>query len=64
VLPKLRAEGFTVLNNALEGSNYMSTWMTPAWFNRTAEPAFEVLALVPSGADTPEQAIAVLRARG
>jgi SAM-dependent methyltransferase len=64
VLPKLRAEGFTVLNNALEGSNYMSAWMTPAWFNRTAEPAFEALAFVPSGAEIPEQAIAVLRARG
>lgn len=63
VLPKLRVEGFTVFNNALEGSNYMSAWMTPAWFHRRAEPAFEVLEFVPSGVVIPEQAIAVLRAR-
>jgi len=63
VLPKLRAEGFTVFNNALEGSNYMSAWMTPDWFHRRAEPAFEVIDFVPSGVVIPEQAIAVLRAR-
>ena len=63
VLPKLRAEGFTVFNNALEGSNYMSAWMTPDWFTRRAEPAFEVLEFLPSGVDVPEQAVAVLRAR-
>jgi ubiquinone/menaquinone biosynthesis C-methylase UbiE len=64
VLPKLRAEGFTVFNKALEGSNYMSTWMTPAWFHRRAEGAFEILEFIPSGvADIPEQAVAVLRAR-
>ena len=53
-----------MFNNALEGSNYMSAWMTPVWFQRRAEPAFEVLEFVPSGvADIPEQAVAVLRAR-
>jgi SAM-dependent methyltransferase len=62
VLPELRARGFTVLNNALEGSNYMSAWITPAYFTRLAEPAFEVLEFVPSGTDMPKQAVAVLRA--
>ncbi len=63
VLPKLRAEGFTVLNNALEGSNYMSAWMTPAWLAAQTEVAFEVLEFVPSGVQIPEQGIVVLRRR-
>ena len=63
VLPKLRAEGFTVFNNALEGSNYLSAWMRPQWFARRAEPAFEILEFAPSGTELPEQAVAVLRAR-
>lgn len=60
--PKVRETGFAVLNNALEGSNYMSAWFTPARLTALAEPGFEVLDFVPGGTEIPEQSIMVLRA--
>lgn len=64
LLPRLDREPYVVWNNALEGSNYMSAWTTRAYFSRLAAPEFDVLDIEPGGTQTPDQATAVLRARG
>ncbi|HEX5377202.1 MAG TPA: class I SAM-dependent methyltransferase [Phenylobacterium sp.] len=58
----LKAQGYVVWNNALEGSNYMSAWTDRAHFADLAKPWFEVSRILEGGAETPVQAIAVLRA--
>lgn len=63
VAARLAAERYVVWNNALEGSNYMSAWTTAARLGELASAVFEVLEMVPGGADEPTQAVAVLRAR-
>ncbi len=55
---------YVVWNNALEGTNYMSAWTTRDYFRRLAEEHFEICVLLPGGTDAPDQAVAVLRARG
>lgn len=63
VAERLDREPFIVLNDAMEGSNYLSSWTTSAWLKDAAGPLFDVLEIVPGQADNPTQAIAVLRAR-
>lgn len=58
----LTKQAFVVLNDALEGSNYISAWTTRAHFARLAEPWFEVVEIHP-GRDDLTQALAVLRKR-
>ena len=57
-------EGYVVHNNALEGSNYMSSWITRRHFTDMAAARFEIVELTPGRTDFPIQALAVLRARG
>ncbi|HYD44089.1 MAG TPA: hypothetical protein VEA79_02355, partial [Phenylobacterium sp.] len=52
-----------VLNNALEGSNYMSAWTSRRRFTELADPHFEVATIEPGGGQAPTQALAVLRVR-
>ena len=52
-----------MLNDAMEGSNYLSSWTTAEHLEALAGPLFEVLEIVPGRADNPTQAVAVLRAR-
>ncbi len=64
--PEVRAglalQPYVVWNNALEGSNYLSAWMTTAHARSlAAEPGLEVVKLVPGGREHPDQAVAVLR---
>ena len=56
-------KNYIVLNNALEGSNYMSAWVTRRHFEALASGAFEVLEIIPGSLETPMQALAVLRRR-
>ena len=63
VADRLEREPFIVLNDAMEGSNYLSSWTTRDWFTAMAGPLFEVVEIVPGRADNPTQAVAVLRAR-
>ncbi|MBS0490065.1 MAG: class I SAM-dependent methyltransferase, partial [Proteobacteria bacterium] len=63
VAERLEGEPFIVLNDAMEGSNYLSSWTTSAQFTAMAAPLVEVLEIVPGRRDNPTQAIAVLRAR-
>lgn len=60
---RLDQHDYVVLNNALEGSNYMSTWTTRSYFRELAEPHFEVLEIQPARTEPATQALAVLRAR-
>ena len=53
---------YVVLNDALEGSNYISAWTTRAHFTELAAGRFEVLEIRPGQADRT-QALAVLRKR-
>ncbi|MCC7268400.1 MAG: class I SAM-dependent methyltransferase [Caulobacteraceae bacterium] len=59
----LQTRDYAVLNDALEGSNYMSAWTSRRHFSQLAGPHFDVLAIEPSGREAPTQALAVLRAR-
>ena len=63
VVGRLEREPFIVLNDAMEGSNYLSSWTTAEHLKALAGPLFEVLEIVPGRADNPTQAVAVLRAR-
>ena len=63
VVGRLEREPFIVLNDAMEGSNYLSSWTTAVHLEALAAPLFEVLEIVPGRRDNPTQAIAVLRAR-
>ena len=53
---------YVVLNDALEGSNYISAWTTRAHFTQLVSGRFEVLEIRPGQADRT-QALAVLRKR-
>lgn len=53
---------YFVLNDALEGSNYISAWTTRAHFSSLASPLFEPLEILPGKPDFT-QALAVLRRR-
>lgn len=61
VAPRLAAEGYVVLNNAMEGSNYLSAWTTRARLAAMAERGFEIIEMIPGRSDGASQAIAVLR---
>lgn len=61
VADALAGQGFVLLNDAMEGSNYMSSWITRARFRELASPFYEVAEIIPGATDTPTQAIAVLR---
>jgi SAM-dependent methyltransferase len=63
VVRQLGGKRYVVWNNALEGSNYMSAWTTRAYLAELAAPFFDVLQTLPGETETPEQAVAVLRAR-
>ncbi len=63
VAARLGPEPYVVWNNAMEGSNYISAWVTRARLAEMAAPTFEVVEIVPGRSDEPAQAIAVLRAR-
>jgi SAM-dependent methyltransferase len=58
----LTTQPYVVLNDALEGSNYISAWTTREHFSRLAGPLFEPLEILPGRADF-SQALAVLRRR-
>lgn len=58
----LARQPYFVLNDALEGSNYISAWTTRAHFSRLAGAMFEPLEILPGRADLT-QALAVLRRR-
>lgn len=58
----LRTQDYFVLNDALEGSNYISAWTTKAHFAHLAGRVFEVVEIIPGKADLT-QALAVLRKR-
>jgi len=63
VAQQLGEQAFVVLNDALEGSNYLSSWLTRKHFIEMAAPHFEVLEIVPGRQTPPMQAVAVLRSR-
>lgn len=52
-----------VLNDAMQGSNYMSSWTSRAHVSRMAGPWFQVAEIIPGGRETAVQAMAVLRRR-
>jgi SAM-dependent methyltransferase len=54
---------YVVVNNALEGSNYMSAWTRQDYFRGLAGADYEVLEIIPGALDHPIQATAVLRPR-
>lgn len=58
VVRRLQSEQYIVWNNALEGSNYMSTWTTRNHFRELAAPVLKVLEILPG--EAPDQAVAVL----
>lgn len=60
----LAGQNYLVWNDALEGSNYMSSWTSRAYFTTLAAEVFEVLEIRPGDTGTPVQATAVLRRRG
>ncbi len=59
----LQASPYVVLNDSLEGSNYLSSWTTRRHFEAMAAPWFEVLDVDPAGEAEQQHAIAVLRTR-
>jgi len=61
VRARLEAEPYVVLNDALQGSNYLSAWTSRDHFAGLARPFFEVLEIVPGDGEAATQAIAVLR---
>ncbi|WP_332773693.1 class I SAM-dependent methyltransferase [Phenylobacterium sp.] len=64
ILPALEHQDYVVWNDAMEGSNYMSTWTTRRYFAEMATPHFEVLDLMPGSLEVAVQAVAVLRRPG
>lgn len=58
----LARQPYVVLNDALEGSNYISAWTTRAHFAQMAQPWFDVLEILP-GREDLTQALAALRKR-
>jgi SAM-dependent methyltransferase len=64
VRARLEAEPYVVLNDALQGSNYLSAWTTREHFAGLARPAFEVAEIIPGDPAASTQAIAVLRKPG
>jgi SAM-dependent methyltransferase len=60
---RLSAEGYVVLNNAMEGSNYMSAWTSQARMAALADRWFDVLEIVPGRPGAAAQAVLVLRPR-
>lgn len=63
VVQRLDQQAFVVLNDALEGSNYLSSWLTRKHFTEMAAPYFDVLEIVPGQQTPPMQAVAILRSR-
>ncbi len=63
VAEALKSQDYMILNNALEGSNYMSSWTSRRYFAELAAPRFDVLEIQPGDTRTPVQATAVLRRR-
>ncbi|MBO9710407.1 MAG: class I SAM-dependent methyltransferase [Caulobacter sp.] len=59
----LEREPYLVVNNALEGSNYMSSWISRSHFSKLAAAHFEILEIQPGNTLTAVQATAVLRRR-
>jgi SAM-dependent methyltransferase len=64
ISPLLQTQDYIVWNDALEGSNYMSTWTTREHFARLASAHFDVLEIIPGNLDVAVQAIGVLRRKG
>lgn len=64
VAEALKSQDYLILNNALEGSNYISSWTSRSYFTQLATPHFEVLEIQPGNTETPVQATAVLRRLG
>ncbi|MFN3572925.1 MAG: class I SAM-dependent methyltransferase [Phenylobacterium sp.] len=60
---QIALDGYFVLNDALEGSNYMSSWTTRQGFRALLPAQLEVCEIRPGQLDAPVQAIAVLRRR-
>lgn len=60
---QLAARPYVVLNDSLEGSNYLSSWTTRAHFEAMAAPWFDLKEIAPAGEVEQAHAIAVLRAR-
>ena len=58
----LETQPYFVLNDALEGSNYISAWTTRAHFSQLVGARFEPLEILPGRSDLT-QAIAVLSRR-
>ena len=56
-------DAYVVLNDVLQGSNYMSSWTTREGFRTLLPAQFEVCEIRPGQLDAPVQAIAVLRRR-
>lgn len=59
----LQSARLVIFNDALEGSNYLSTWIRRSTFIALAEEHFSVLEIVPGRGDEPVQALAVLQKR-
>jgi SAM-dependent methyltransferase len=60
---ELDSEGFVISTTVLEGSNYMSSYVTVAAFTALAGPILDVMEVTPSGASGQTLAWAVLRRR-
>lgn len=60
---QVTGDDYFVLNDALQGSNYMSSWTTRQGFRALLPPELEVCEIRPGQLDAPVQAIAVLRRR-
>jgi SAM-dependent methyltransferase len=63
VADALETQDYMILNDALEGSNYMSSWTSRRYFTQLAATHFEVLEIQPGDAQAPVQATAVLKRR-
>jgi len=61
---RLAQSPYVVLNDSLQGSNYMSAWTTRAHFTQMASAWFEVLEIEPTDVAARNHPVAVLRARG
>ena len=59
----LQSQPLVIFNDALEGSNYLSTWMHRSAFVTFAEEQFTIREIVPGRRDEPVQAMAVLEKR-
>lgn len=63
VADALGTQDYLILNDALEGSNYMSSWTSRRYFAQLAAAHFEVLEIQAGDTQAPVQATAVLRRR-